>query len=222
MAPKGRPREFDRSEALDAAMELFWRHGYESASLSRLRQAMGGLSSASFYGAFGSKEALYRETLARYLDTHGQVLAAHHDEKLPPREALETALLRSVRLQTDATLPRGCMLVLSIANASPDSAHLQEIAATERRRTRDALKCCIDRGVQAGELRSDTDADGLAILADALLVGMSTQARDGVSAASFRAAVSSVLQLWDTCASRRRPDDPPAAQALTRRRGASV
>ena len=57
-------------------MHLFWEHGYEGASLLTLREAMGDISSASFYAAFGSKEALYRETLARYLAVHGGIVGA--------------------------------------------------------------------------------------------------------------------------------------------------
>ena len=197
MPRTGRPREFDRNTALDAATQLFWRQGYESTSLDQLKQAMGGLSAASFYGAFGSKESLYREALTHYLGTHGQVVAPLHDDTLAPRDALEQALRRSARMQTNAQLPRGCMVVLSAANASPGNHHLQTLVAAERRRTRDAIRRCIKRAVTSGELRQDTDAVGLAALAEALLVGMSVQARDGVSHAAIQAAVSGVLRLWD-------------------------
>ena len=197
MPRTGRPKQFDREGALDAAMGLFWRHGYESTSLDQLKRTMGGLSAASFYGAFGSKEGLYREALARYLATHGQAVASLYDDTLAPRDALETALRRSARLQTDAALPGGCMIVLSAANASPENAHLQALAAAERGRNRDAIRRCIGRAVRAGELKSDLDVDGLATLADALLVGLSIQARDGVARAAVESAVSSLLQLWD-------------------------
>ena len=197
MPRMGRPREFDRDVALDAAMQLFWRQGYESTSLDQLKQVMGGLSAASFYGAFGSKESLYRETLARYLDTHGQVVAPLHDETLRPRDALEQALRRSARMQTDAQLPGGCMLVLSTANASPENQHLQALVAAERRRTRDAIRHCVERAVTSGELRQEADVIGLAALAEALLVGMSVQVRDGVPQTAIEAAVSNLLTLWD-------------------------
>ncbi len=197
MPRTGRPREFDRDSALDAAMQLFWRQGYEPTSLEQLKQVMGGLSAASFYGAFGSKEGLYREALARYLDTHGQVVAPLHDETLAPRDALEQTLRRSARMQTDAQLPKGCMVVLSAANASPENRHLQMLVAAERQRTRDAIRHCIERAIASGELRQDADAVGLATLAEALLVGMSVQVRDGVPHAAIAAAMSSLLQLWD-------------------------
>ena len=197
MPRTGRPRQFDRDDALDAAMRLFWRHGYESTSLGQLRQAMGSLSAASFYGAFGSKEELYREALARYLATHGQVVATLYDEALPPRAALERALRRSAWLQTDARLPKGCMLILSAANAAPENDHLRALVAAERWRTRDVIRRCVERAVASGELRSDAGIEGLATLSEALLVGMSVQARDGVSHAAIDAAVSYLLQLWD-------------------------
>ena len=197
MPRTGRPRQFDRDDALDAAMRLFWRQGYESTSLSQLKQAMGGLSAASFYGAFVSKENLYREALAHYLGTHGQVVAPLYDDAMPPRDALEQALRRSARLQTDAQLPKGCMLVLSATNASPDNDHLQAMVTAERWRTRDIVRHCVERAVAAGELRADIDISGLTTLAEALLVGMSVQARDGVSLVAINSAISSLLHLWD-------------------------
>ena len=206
MPRTGRPRQFDRDDAVDAAVQLFWRQGYESTSLDQLKQAMGGLSAASFYGAFGSKEKLYREALARYLDTYGQVVASLYDQTLAPRDALEQALRRSARLQTDLQLPKGCMLVLSVANASPENNHLQLFAAAERQRTRDLIRRCIERATRSGELHAHVDVEGLTILTDALLVGMSVQARDGVTHAAIEAAVSNLLQLWDM--NRARPCEP--------------
>ena len=73
MARTGRPREFDRDKAIDAAMNAFWERGFESTSLSDLRDLLN-LSSASFYAAFGSKKSLYEECLKRYSETCGEVL----------------------------------------------------------------------------------------------------------------------------------------------------
>src|SRR5256885_9967527 len=64
--PKGRPREFDADKALDAALLLFWRHGYEGTSLAALTDAMG-INVPSLYAAFGNKESLFRMVLDRYL-----------------------------------------------------------------------------------------------------------------------------------------------------------
>jgi TetR/AcrR family transcriptional repressor for divergent bdcA len=81
-------------------MLVFWEHGYEATSLTELKAAIGGISTASFYAALGSKEDLFRTVLTRYLDTHGRVLAALRDESLTPREANERALRQSAAMQT--------------------------------------------------------------------------------------------------------------------------
>src|SRR5687768_2471443 len=61
----GRPRAFDEQAALEAALGVFWRKGYEGASLSDLTEAMG-INRPSLYAAFGNKEALFRRVLERY------------------------------------------------------------------------------------------------------------------------------------------------------------
>lgn len=66
MATMGRPREFDLDQALDQALEVFWRNGYEGASVAELTQAMG-ISPPSLYAAFGNKEGLFRKVLDRYV-----------------------------------------------------------------------------------------------------------------------------------------------------------
>src|ERR1700675_2765436 len=63
----GRPRSFDVDRALDRALRVFWRKGYEGASLSDLTKAVG-VNRPSLYAAFGDKEALFRKVLGRYLD----------------------------------------------------------------------------------------------------------------------------------------------------------
>ena len=60
----GRPRSFCTDTALDRAMTVFWRKGYEGASLVDLTEAMG-INSPSLYAAFGNKEGLFRAVLER-------------------------------------------------------------------------------------------------------------------------------------------------------------
>src|SRR3979411_1663755 len=75
MAVIGRPRGFDRDAALEAAMFLFWRKGFEAASMNDLCDAMG-VRSPSLYAAFGSKEALYLEAVEHYVRTQGPTVYA--------------------------------------------------------------------------------------------------------------------------------------------------
>ena len=197
MRRSGRPRGFDRDAALDSAMHLFWEHGYEGASLAVLRHAMGDISSASFYAAFGSKESLYRETLARYLDTHGGIVGTLDDETLPPRARLEQALLASVAVQTDPAHPKGCMLTVSALVSSEAGAPIRALTHAERETTRHALRRCIVAGVGAGDLDAATDVAGLTALYDGLVLGISVQARDGVAAETLRASIGHAMAAWD-------------------------
>lgn len=196
MARNGRPRGFDRDEALDSAMRLFWEYGYEGASLLTLRHAMGDISSASFYAAFGSKEALYRETLTRYLDRYGSIIDALDDDRLPPRARLEQALMRSVAVQTDLAHPQGCMVTLSATISSEASASTRAMTRTERDATRQGLNRCIMAGVNAGDLAPTTNVAGLVALYDGLLLGISIQARDRVSANAIRVGVKNAMAAW--------------------------
>ena len=72
----GRPREFDAEKALDAALKVFWRKGYEGASLSDLTKAVG-VNRPSLYAAFGDKEALFRQALERYLKGPARLACGH-------------------------------------------------------------------------------------------------------------------------------------------------
>lgn len=197
MVRSGRPRGFDRDAALDSAMHLFWEHGYEGASLLTLRRAMGDISSASFYAAFGSKEALYRETLARYLDLHGGIVDALDNERLPPRARLEQALMASVAVQTDLAHPTGCMVTLSAMISSEASEPIRALTRSERDVTRKALYRCISAGVSAGDLDSATDVEGLVALYDGLMLGISIQARDAVPPNAIRSGIKHAMAAWE-------------------------
>lgn len=131
MARTGRPRGFDRDKAVRQAMHLFWEHGFEGVSLEQLRQSMGGISSASFYAAFGSKEALYRTALEDYRATHGKVVLVLRDEGLSPRQRIEQALRRSAEMQTDPAHPTGCMVTLSSTICSVDGESVQALTLAD-------------------------------------------------------------------------------------------
>ena len=197
MARTGRPRGFDKQRAIEQALRLFWEQGYEATSLSQLKTAMGGISTASFYAAFGSKEALFREAFAQYLRSHGQVLAPLRDPDLPPREAIVQALRLSARMQTDPTHPPGCLLVLSQSIGSPENQHLRAWLAEEREANRASLQACVERAIATGQLSRRTDAGALAAVFNTFLVGLSTEARDGASLASLEEAISQLMSLWD-------------------------
>lgn len=125
-AGPGRPREFDPGVALTAALELFWRQGYEATSLEELTLAMG-ISRSSFYGCFGSKHGVLLAAIRRYSDEKLAALAAAADGEKHPREAVRIMI---AAIADAAGGPKGCFLVNCIAELAP---HDPEVAEVSRR-----------------------------------------------------------------------------------------
>lgn len=198
MAKMGRPRTFDRDEAIRQAMYLFWQYGYESTSLALLKANLGnGITAPSFYAAFGSKEALFAEVVDCYSSTYGQVNDCLWDDSLNPREAIELALRRSAKMQTEQGHPSGCLIALSINTCSPGHEHIGQILEARRTRTREGFLNCVLRAIDSGELAADTHARTLAIYLHSFELGLSTEARDGATGEELNSAVSFAMKAWD-------------------------
>ena len=199
MAQRGRPRTFDRDAALTSAIHLFWEHGFDSTSLSQLKAAMGaGISAPSFYAAFESKEALYKEALDRYMVLYGNLTRSLHDTAIPPREGVFLALQRSARMQTESGHPKGCMVALGVMGASSSGNEaIGQWLRDVRSRTRAGFRSCVERGIKSGELREATDPTSLAVAFDCFFQGLSVLARDRVRVASIEKAVVEAMGMWD-------------------------
>src|SRR6266404_3298466 len=105
----GRPRAFDADRALDRALAVFWRNGYEGASLPTLTKAMG-INRPSLYAAFGNKEALFRKAVERY--DRGPASYTYKALKQPTARKVVEALLKGiVALLTTPKNPGGCLMV---------------------------------------------------------------------------------------------------------------
>ena len=194
---RGRPREFDVEQALDAALAVFWRHGYEGASLTDLTEAMG-INRPSLYAAFGNKEQLFRRALDRYEGRAGAVFAAALNEPTA-LGAIERLMRGSVDGLTDCRNPSGCFLVVAAMSCGPGSAALRdEVAARRRASAAPLLRARFERAVGAGELPADTDVDGLANYFATVLQGLSVQAASGVDRAALHRVVDVALRAWPT------------------------
>ena len=82
-----RPREFDETTVLDAAIQCFWAKGFEATSVRDLADEMG-ITGASLYNAFGDKRALYRRALDQYVAGSLGERARRLENTLPPRETI--------------------------------------------------------------------------------------------------------------------------------------
>ena len=204
MTAADRPRLFDVDAAVSQALLLFWEHGYEATSLALLRTTLG-ISSASFYAAFGSKQALFERVLDRYMSGPGTVSAVVEDTTVPAREAVARLLHDSIRMQTDTSHPLGCLVAMS-ARMTGDKTPGPVLDSVLKLRQRDRLRIerCIERAVERHELRTDTDIRALAGALYGFLLGVSTQARDGVNATDLSKAADAALLGWDALATQPR------------------
>ncbi|MEH6414504.1 TetR/AcrR family transcriptional regulator [Pseudomonas sp. CGJS7] len=194
--PRGRPRAFDREAALETAMLLFWRQGYEATSLSDLTAAMG-IAPPSLYSAFGSKEQLFRESMQRYLQQfrqrHGAALNA---DGAGARESFER-LFADIAEGFGACESRaGCMLVAAEVGGLGQAAHLREELAAHRASIEAGFRARIERGQREGDVAGDTDAAELAKFLSTVVQGLSIQARDGATPAQLREVLRTALKAW--------------------------
>jgi AcrR family transcriptional regulator len=202
MPQRGRPREFDRADALRRAMQVFWARGYEGASLAELQQAMGGITAPSFYAAFGSKEKLFREAVELYSRTLGHPMMQSLARESTARGAIDALLQAAVEAFSKPGLPRGCMLVLGAMNNAPANLAVQKYLRGLRARRQSRIRQRLQRGVADGELPEGVDIAGLASFFATVIDGLAIQARDGASRKNLNFAVRCAMQAWDNAVAR--------------------
>lgn len=195
-AARGRPREFCVDDALAAALSVFWRKGYEGASLSDLTDAMG-ISRPSLYAAFGNKEALFRRALDLYerekMAYVGVALA-----KGTAREVAEHLLTSALERQTSVCDPRGCLGVVSAMQCGDEAQAIRAEVQARGVAANDALIARFERGKAEGDLPENANPEGLARLLYAVSQGLAVQASSGAKPEELRTLVDTALQCWPT------------------------
>ncbi|MCD7059538.1 TetR/AcrR family transcriptional regulator [Pelagibacterium xiamenense] len=199
MVDRGRPRSFDREKALRSAMILFWRYGYEGASLGDLTEAMG-INRPSLYAAFGSKEALFREAIGLYDSTVGAPIEAALASEPTARASIEAVLRYNAQSCTGADTPRGCMIVMASLLGTAENEEIRAFLSETRRSGEEHMRLRIERGIAEGDVPAGADAAKMAQFYTTVSQGLSVQAVDGASCAALNAVVDGAMAAWDALA----------------------
>jgi AcrR family transcriptional regulator len=192
MSTRGRPRSFDRGHALERVMEVFWAQGYEGTQLGDLTAAIG-ITPPSFYAAFGSKEAAFREAVGLYAETAGAGTLRALAEHANVREAIRAMLKASVDVALSAPQSGGCLLILGVMNCHAETEPLRELLKNMRKRHVARIRERLKRGIAEGELPAGCDAAVLARYYGAVLQAISMQARDGASRKELEALIAPAM-----------------------------
>ena len=190
----GRPRSFCKDEALDKAMTVFWRQGYEGASMADLTKAMG-INPPSLYACYGSKEGLFNAVLERY-DQRREAFMAAVLAKPVAAEVAQAYLLGVVEFAADTKggNPPGCLMVQGGISSGdtviPDTLarHRAEKEAMLRTRFEDARK--------SGDLPRTCDPAALARYLMVMANGISVQASAGATVQDLREVAAIALTNW--------------------------
>ena len=197
MTTRGRPRAFDRQDALRKALGVFWERGYEAASMKELTAAMG-IGSASIYACYGNKEALFRQAVALY----GELVGQHPQRALQEHPTAREAIQAMLRVNADAITrpndPAGCLLVLGAPTGAEENHEVRAFLAQLRRGVAEAIRERLARGAEEGEFTATADqVTAMARFYATVVAGQSIQARDGATRADLEAVISCAMAAWD-------------------------
>ncbi|MFF3255361.1 MULTISPECIES: TetR/AcrR family transcriptional regulator [Streptomycetaceae] len=189
-----RTREFDLDQALDRAMDLFWRRGYAATSLQDLLTELS-IGSGSLYAAFGSKDKLYARALERYCSQYAGGLVELLENADEIRPAVRAALTQMV--EADLEDPeRGCLLVNAATERGDDPGTVDRVAITLRL-LESSLAAALEKARARGELSADKEPVALARFLTTFVQGLRVVGRARLGRAFVEDAVDTALRSLD-------------------------
>src|ERR1700733_583773 len=192
---RGRPREFDREWALDQAMKLFWKRGYETTSMAELRAVLR-ITQASLYAAFGSKEQLFRDVVDLYLRTANASTAQALAGGATAREAIHSMMQAAVDAFSAPGTPGGCLLILGATNCAVENKGIQDHLVSIRRQIARSISERLKRGQRDGDVPAGAPLSALTAYYSTVLQGLAFQSRDGASQKTLTDVVHLAMANW--------------------------
>lgn len=192
-----RTKEFKPEEALEAAMELFWRRGYEATSMRDLLEGMG-IGRGSFYDTFGDKRALFLAALDRFEDSRTTWAIEVLEASPSPLAGIEEVFERTVENLVGHEPRRGCLLANSAVELAPHDPEVAERISGYVRRTEDAFESALERARKRGEIPKKSDPRVLSHFLVTNLHGLRVMARAGAARETLEDAVNVTLRALET------------------------
>lgn len=177
----GRQREFDKQQALSAAMHVFWQKGYVGASLADLTSAMG-INKPSMYAAFGNKEQLFVQATEHYMAVHAEPLfPLLHTPNQSLKQRVGAYMRAVVAAQCAGETPLGCFVSLCINEAASQSMPQSAVTLIEQAKgyAENYLTQLFKEEITAGNLSPQAQPATLASLLVTLMHGTAAMARGG-------------------------------------------
>lgn len=194
---RGRPRSFDKEEALEQALGLFWQQGYLGTSYSGLC-AKTGLSKPSLYAAFGNKDETFLAALDLYISQYVQPGIEALENEQDARKAIRMLLIETVKGLTAEGTPPGCMIATNAACIeAPDIS--QNVAAAilaAAKKTPNAIAAYLAKAQAEGQIPSNADTSALTAFYSTLIAGLSGLAKQGTPQLKLMLAVDTAMQAW--------------------------
>lgn len=174
----GRPPQFDTAEVVDAAVNVFWRTGYDGTSLAELEDGVG-VNRSTLYASFDGKAGLYQAAVSSYVEAMESRLVTPLTTGTAGLADLLAFVERLRELLTDSDHPDGCLIVNAMGSGQPPAATHRYLATL-----RSGFEAALSRAADLGEVdTSGCDARASTMLSTAL--GLNVAAKAGISGAEL-------------------------------------
>lgn len=190
----GRPKQFERIEALTSAQEVFWTKGYEATSVQDLVDTMG-VNRGSLYNTFGDKHALFVEAVEHYLNDRTSRMVEILSAGRSPLAGIQGFFNMVVDNLTSGNGCRGCLITNAAVELAP---HDEEVADVVRRSLKimeRAFRDQLNRAINEGEISGESDTRMLARFLLTSLHGVVVMGKASAGKATLKDAVRATLSV---------------------------
>ena len=174
-------------------MRLFWSRGYDAVSMADLRAELG-LTQASLYAAFGSKEQLFRDAVDLYRQTAGFSTTDALAQGVSAREAIHAMLQAAVEAFSAPDAPGGCLLILGATNCAVENKAVQDHLLFIRRQISQAILDRLKQGQRDGDIPKTAPVIALAGYYNTVLHGLALQSKDGATRKTLTQVVEIAME----------------------------